>query len=111
MSTDEQWMTVKEIGKDCLRHGLYVRLLTKDSRAGLVFSYMNDDTVWGMWCDTYKGIYDQLDRFDKWYVNNKGANDPDVTLADEWGKYNRVVLDSAVEVYRAGWSWLHENRR
>ncbi|KAM0342048.1 hypothetical protein ACHAPU_009776 [Fusarium lateritium] len=91
MSTDEQWITVKEIG--------------------LTFSYMNDDTIWGMWCDTFKGVYDRLDRFDKWYTVVKGPNDPDVTLAEEWGKYNRILLDSAFHIYRAGWDWTYDNRR
>ncbi|KAM0384982.1 hypothetical protein ACHAQC_011832 [Fusarium culmorum] len=91
LSTDEQWMTVKEIG--------------------LTFSYMNDDTIWGMWCDTFKGVYDRLDRFDKWYTVVKGPDDPDVTLAEEWAKYNRIVLDSAVRIYRAGWDWTYEKRR
>ncbi|EWZ93951.1 hypothetical protein FOWG_06589 [Fusarium oxysporum f. sp. lycopersici MN25] len=91
LSTDEQWMTVKEIG--------------------LTFAYINDDTIWGMWCDTFKGVYDRLDRFDKWYTGVKSPNDPDVTLAEEWGKYNRIVLDSAVRIYRAGWDWTYNNRR
>ncbi|KAJ4094417.1 hypothetical protein NW760_012753 [Fusarium oxysporum] len=91
MSTDEQWMTVKEIG--------------------LTFNYINDDTIWGMWCDTFTGVYDRLDRFDKWYTVIKGPNDPDVTLAEEWGKYNRIVLDSAVRIYREGWDWTYKNRR
>ncbi|KAG5764748.1 hypothetical protein H9Q72_007164 [Fusarium xylarioides] len=91
MTTDEQWATVKEIG--------------------LTFSYMNNDTIWGMWCDSYKGVYDRLDQFDKWYAVHKSANDPDVTLAEEWGKYNRVVLDSAVRIYRDGWDWTFQKRR
>lgn len=78
---------------------------------GLTFSYMNDDTIWGMWCDTFKGVYDRLDRFDKWYTVVKGPDDPDVTLAEEWAKYNRIVLDSAVRIYRAGWDWTYEKRR
>ncbi|EXL68538.1 hypothetical protein FOPG_15425 [Fusarium oxysporum f. sp. conglutinans race 2 54008] len=91
LSTDEQWMTVKEIG--------------------LTFSYMNNDTIWGMWCDTFVGVYDRLDDFDLWYTVNKGPNDPDVTLAEEWGRYNRIVLDSAVRIYRDGWDWTYNNRR
>ncbi|KAG7417481.1 hypothetical protein Forpe1208_v005351 [Fusarium oxysporum f. sp. rapae] len=91
LSTDEQWMTVKEIG--------------------LTFAYINNDTIWGMWCDTFNGVYDRLDGFDKWYTVNKDPNDPDVTLAEEWGKYNRIVLDSAVRIYRAGWDWTYNNRR
>lgn len=72
---------------------------------------MNNDTIWGMWCDTFVGVYDRLDDFDLWYTVNKGPNDPDVTLAEEWGKYNRIVLDSAVRIYRDGWDWTYNNRR
>ncbi|KAF5647005.1 uncharacterized protein FTJAE_1836 [Fusarium tjaetaba] len=91
MTHDQQWATVKEIGP--------------------TFSYMNNDTIWGMWCDSYKGVYDRLDKFDQWYTVHKSPNDPDVTLAEEWGKYNRVVLDSAVRIYRVGWDWTFQNRR
>lgn len=72
---------------------------------------MNNDTIWGMWCDTYRGVYDRLDGFDKWYTARKGPNDPDVRLAEEWGKYNRIVLDSAVRINRKGWDWTFANRR
>ncbi|KAF4414954.1 glycoside hydrolase family 18 [Fusarium acutatum] len=91
MSTDEQWSTVKEIG--------------------LTFNYLNNDTIWGMWCDTFVGVYDWLDYFDKYYALVKGLGDPDVSLAEEWGKYNRVVLDSAVKINSDGWDWTFENRQ
>ncbi|KAG5794556.1 hypothetical protein H9Q69_006372 [Fusarium xylarioides] len=91
MTTDEKWSTVKEIG--------------------LTFSYMNNDTIWGMWCDSYKSMHDRLDGFDRWYKFRKGRNDPDVTLAKEWGKYHRIVLDSAVRINRKGWDWTFDHRR
>ncbi|KAF5594009.1 uncharacterized protein FSUBG_9582 [Fusarium subglutinans] len=90
MSHDQQWSTVKEIG--------------------LTFNYLNNDTIWDMWCDTYSGVYDWLEKFDQFYTVVKGPGDPDVSLAEEWGKYNRVVLDSAVKINGDGWDWAFENR-
>lgn len=76
---------------------------------GLLFNYMNHDDVWDMWCDTYNAMRVHLDEFDKFYP--KGQNDPDVTLVDEWDKYNRAALDSIVVRTRKSWDWLHDNRR
>ena len=77
---------------------------------GLVFRYMNDPTIWRMWCNTFNAIRTRLDRFDRWYAVNKGVNDPDVTLADEWDQYHRVTLDSIVNIYRKSWAFLYSSR-
>ncbi|RSL67275.1 hypothetical protein CEP53_003068 [Fusarium sp. AF-6] len=89
MSSDEQLQLVKE--------------------SGLLFSYMNHDDVWDMWCDTYNAMRDHLAEFDKFYP--KGKDDPDVALVDEWDKYHRAALDSIVLQARESWDWLYDNRR
>ncbi|RBR14417.1 hypothetical protein FVER53590_04351 [Fusarium verticillioides] len=110
MTHDQQWSTVKEMGENI--SALICVLETYEFfLAGLTFNYLNNDTIWGMWCDTYTGIYDWLEKFDDFYTDVKGPDDPDVSLAEEWGKYNRVVLDSAVKINGDGWDWTFENRQ
>jgi chitinase len=33
---------------------------------GMVFTYMNDNNVWGMFCDTFEAIYLGLQTFGTW---------------------------------------------
>ncbi|KAM0546636.1 hypothetical protein ACHAPJ_010774 [Fusarium lateritium] len=75
---------------------------------GMLFNYMNDDSVWDMWCNTFNAMREHLVEFDDFYP--KGKDDPDVTLADEWDRYHRAALDSIVLRARDGWDWLIDNR-
>jgi hypothetical protein len=72
---------------------------------------MNHNDIWDMWCSTFNGIRTRLDRFDNWYAANKGPNDPDITLVDEWDRFHQVLLQSIVKKYRASWDFLYNNRR
>lgn len=35
---------------------------------GMIFNYMNDDEVWGKFCDTYEAIWSLKEEFDSYYA-------------------------------------------
>ena len=34
----------------------------------MIFTYLNNATVWSKFCDTYEAIYILMDQFDVWYL-------------------------------------------
>ena len=64
---------------------------------GMVFSYWNIDEIWNSWCDSYNGLLDVWQTFDRdWALNN--PHDP-LVLATEWQIFilfeiNAIVLSS-----------------
>lgn len=73
-----------------------------------MFTYLNSDDIWGMYCGVYEAIYDRLGEFDRWYKNKKHG---DVDMQSEWKKYNRVVLDSLVSRTKADFEFYYMQRR
>ncbi|OQE20207.1 hypothetical protein PENFLA_c017G00789 [Penicillium flavigenum] len=65
--------------------------LSAAKEMGMVFTYMNDPTVWKMFCDTYEAIYDRLGEFDD-YHRQQNTGIP--SLQDEWPKFIDAVLYS-----------------
>lgn len=43
-------------------------------RPGLIFPYMNTDTVWQSFRDSYNGMLDLFEQFDTWYTGQTGVN-------------------------------------
>ncbi|KAJ5629565.1 hypothetical protein N7528_003222 [Penicillium herquei] len=72
---------------------------------GMVFNYMNEEEVWGKFCDTYEAIYSLLQEFNDFYDTNPtlfeyGNLDlPD--LQEEWQNYINAALDQIVSNGRA----------
>lgn len=60
---------------------------------GMILPYMNIDTVWQSFCDTYNGILTLLESFDAWYLQTQQVSSQ---MADEWPKFIRKELDSVV---------------
>lgn len=77
-------------------------------QTGMVFSYMNIDTVWESYCDAYNGILDRLEEFDTWYTGQTGVN-PD--LAGEWPRFIRSELDMVVTRARADLKLMNQVRK
>lgn len=90
MTQDEQLQSVKDIG--------------------MIFNYLNTQSVWNAFCGTYEAVYDHLGDFDTWYAAN-GAAFAIPNLQDEWKNYVRVALDSMVLRSRATFRYMYENRR
>lgn len=65
--------------------------LSAAKEMGMVFTYMNDPTVWKIFCDTYEAIYDRLGEFDD-YHRQQNTGIP--SLQDEWPKFIDAVLYS-----------------
>ncbi|CAG8071629.1 unnamed protein product [Penicillium olsonii] len=65
--------------------------LSAAKEMGMVFTYMNDPTVWKMFCDTYEAIYDRLGEFDD-YHRQQNTGIP--SLQDEWPRFIDAVLYS-----------------
>jgi chitinase len=78
---------------------------------GMVFTYMNHNAVWPIFCNTFEAIYSDLQHFDTWYTANN--NQPPLTfaLADEWANYMRTVLDSMVVNARAVYAQMYASRK
>lgn len=74
---------------------------------GLIFPYMNHDTIWQGFCATYNAILDLMVRFDAWYQGQTGATSQ---LADEWPKFVRSELDMVVKRARDNIKELHSLR-
>ncbi|ROT38193.1 hypothetical protein SODALDRAFT_312748 [Sodiomyces alkalinus F11] len=86
MSPDEQLQATKEMG--------------------MVFTYLNQQSVWDAFCATYEAIYELLDDFDVWYSQNgQGIAIP--PLQDEWKEYIEVVLRSLVRRSRATFDYFY----
>jgi chitinase len=64
---------------------------------GLIFPYMNTDTVWQSFCDSYNGMLDLLTQFVTWYTQQGGAASD---LAGEWPRFIRSELDMVVNAAR-----------
>lgn len=75
---------------------------------GLVFSYMNIDTVWESYCDAYNGMLDLFEEFDTWYMGQTGVN-PD--LSGEWPRFIRSELDMVVRRARADLKLMNQLRK
>ncbi|KAF1988220.1 glycoside hydrolase family 18 protein [Aulographum hederae CBS 113979] len=76
---------------------------------GMVFTYMNQNTVWESFCESYNGILNLLEEFDRWYPNAFGTQQNDVSrLAAEWPRYIRSELDMAVTLARASLSMMFD---
>ncbi|CAI7668337.1 unnamed protein product [Penicillium viridicatum] len=65
--------------------------LSAAKEMGIVFTYMNDPTVWKIFYDTYEAIYDRLGEFDD-YHRQQNTGIP--SLQDEWPKFIDAVLYS-----------------
>lgn len=65
---------------------------------GMVFTYMNMDTVWESFCDSYNGMLSAMEQFDIWYQDQTGT---DSFLAEEWPAFIRSELDMVVKRARA----------
>ncbi|EON97113.1 putative bacteriodes thetaiotaomicron symbiotic protein [Phaeoacremonium minimum UCRPA7] len=75
----------------------------------MMFSYLNDATVWPKFCATYEGIYDKMGEFDEWYNLNVGP--ASFNIQEEWKDYIRVALDSLVLRSRDSLSYYIANKR
>jgi hypothetical protein len=82
--------------------------LLEAREVGMIFTYMNLDTVWESFCDTYNGALDVLRRFDSWYQSYTGAVS---TLADEWPKFIRSELDMVVTQARSDLKMMNVKRK
>ena len=73
---------------------------------GMVFSYMNNNVVWGAFCASYNAILQDMQTFDNW-INNQQPPGSYIgapsNMADEWPKYVRSELDNVVNLGRSGW--------
>jgi hypothetical protein len=74
---------------------------------GLIFSYMNHDTIWQGFCATYNAILDPMVRFDAWYQGQTGATSQ---LAVERPKFVRGEFDMVVKRARDNIKELHSLR-
>lgn len=67
---------------------------------GMVFNYMNDDEVWGKFCDTYEAIWSLLEEYDNYYVSTPNAPLPRIpnlpSLQDEWEAFISASLKQIV---------------
>lgn len=75
---------------------------------GLIFPYMNTDTVWQSFCDSYNGMLDLFEQFDTWYTGQTGVN-PD--LAGEWPRFIRSELDMVVKRARDDLKIMNQRRK
>lgn len=75
---------------------------------GYIFTYMNIDTVWESFCDSYNGMYDLMKTFDTWYRGLTGA---DSHLADEWPLFIRSELDMVVKRARADLKSMYQLKK
>ncbi|RSL95244.1 hypothetical protein CDV31_013975 [Fusarium ambrosium] len=75
---------------------------------GMVFSYLNLDTVWDSYCDTYNGILHWLEEFDDWYPERTGAKSD---LRNEWPKFIRDELDNIVNKARSNVKMMNQHRK
>ncbi|RSL40913.1 hypothetical protein CEP54_015977 [Fusarium duplospermum] len=76
---------------------------------GMVFSYMNLDTIWESYCDTYNGILHLFEEFDDWYAEITGG--PKSDLRSEWPKFIRSELDGIVKRVRDNMRVLNRERK
>ncbi|ATY61069.1 glycoside hydrolase family 18 [Cordyceps militaris] len=91
MSPDEQLQTAKDLG--------------------IVFNYLNSQTVWDAFCGTYEAIWRQMGHFDVWYAQNARGGPTIPSLQKEWKEYNQVALSSVVRSARAQFDFFYQNRR
>lgn len=82
--------------------------LLEARETGMIFGYMNLDTVWESFCDSYNGMLDVLTQFDSWYQDLTGA---DSFLADEWPKFIRSELDMVVKQARTDLKMMDQQRK
>lgn len=75
---------------------------------GLIFPYMNTDTVWQSFCDSYNGMLDLFEDFDTWYTGQTGANS---NLAGEWPRFIRSELDMVVRRARDDLKIMNQRRK
>lgn len=84
--------------------------LTLSLLAGLIFTYLDQQTVWDSFCGTYEAIYDLMGQFDSWYdLNRNGAIQ--ISLQSEWKTYIRTALDSVVLRGREMFDWMNHNKQ
>ncbi|KAM3426153.1 hypothetical protein NHJ13734_009626 [Beauveria thailandica] len=91
MSADEQLQTVKDLG--------------------IIFNYLNSQTVWEAFCGTYEAIWKQMGQFDDWYTKNARGGPVIPSLQKEWKEYNQVLLSSVVRRARAQFDFFYQSRR
>jgi hypothetical protein len=82
--------------------------LTIAREIGMIFTYMNLDTVWQSFCDTYNGILSNLEDFDTWYRGQTGAVS---SLATDWPLFIRSELDMVVTNARNNLKLMYQNRK
>lgn len=75
---------------------------------GMVFLYLNHDEVWQSYCATYNGILDRMVEFDDWYKAQTGV---DSKMREEWPKFIRSELDTAVHRARENIREINQNRK
>lgn len=75
---------------------------------GMVFAYMNLDTVWTSFCDVYNGILSLLTTFDDWYRRQTGDTSE---LRLEWPRFIRSELDMVVKSARDNLKALEQARK
>jgi hypothetical protein len=75
---------------------------------GYIFTYMNIDTVWESFCDSYNGMYNLMKTFDTWYRGETGV---DSHLAEEWRLFIRSELDMVVKQARADLKSMDQLRK
>lgn len=75
----------------------------------MVFTYLNDQTVWGAFCDTYEAIHLVLGQFDIWYsdIEEPSGGIAVPSLQAEWKKYIETVLTSLVKRTRSSYHLYH----
>ena len=76
---------------------------------GMIFTYMNIDTVWQSFCDTYNGILAFLEKFDADYEGLGGGSTS--VLAKEWPNYIRSELDRVVRDAMTNLRLLEQTRK
>lgn len=75
---------------------------------GMVFAYMNLDTVWTSFCDVYNGILSLLTTFNDWYRRQTGDTSE---LRLEWPRFIRSELDMVVKSARDNLKALEQARK
>jgi chitinase len=75
---------------------------------GFIFPYMNTDTVWRSFCDSYNGMLDLLTQFDTWHTQQGSAASD---LAGEWPRFIRSELDIVVKAARNNLKVMDQSRK
>lgn len=104
MTPDEQLQAVKEMGEKSATRGMrappgapqFPTPIAADRTfsTGMVFNYLNEESVWEAFCETYEAIYYLMGSFDNHHHHSGTAGVPQ--LKKEWKEYIEVVLRSLV---------------